>query len=114
MGRNIRAGSERQSYMPEIYTMLNRRSSEPSARNDESMSIQFGRYNFDGKPVDLNYLQEVARVIAPYGPDGGTTLSRNSMAMLLPLLPHDQGIPKRTAAPRMLDGVCAYLGWTIG
>jgi asparagine synthase (glutamine-hydrolysing) len=46
------------------------------------MSIQFGRYNFDGKPVDRDYLQEVARVIAPYGPDGGTTLSRNSMAML--------------------------------
>jgi asparagine synthase (glutamine-hydrolysing) len=34
------------------------------------MSVQFGRWNFDGKPVDPTYLAEVKPLIAPYGPDG--------------------------------------------
>jgi asparagine synthase (glutamine-hydrolysing) len=33
------------------------------------MSVQFGRWNFDGKPVDPTYLAKVSPVIAPYGPD---------------------------------------------
>ncbi len=32
------------------------------------MSVQFGRWNIDGKPVDRNYLEKVKPVIAPYGP----------------------------------------------
>jgi len=33
------------------------------------MSVQFGRWNWDGKPVDQTYLAKVKPVIAPYGPD---------------------------------------------
>jgi asparagine synthase (glutamine-hydrolysing) len=33
------------------------------------MSVQFGRWNFGGKPVDPAYLEEVGAIIAPYGPD---------------------------------------------
>jgi asparagine synthase (glutamine-hydrolysing) len=33
------------------------------------MSVQFGRWNWDGKPVDQTYLDKVKPVIAPYGPD---------------------------------------------
>jgi len=33
------------------------------------MSVQFGRWNWDGKPVDKTYLAMVKPVIAPYGPD---------------------------------------------
>jgi asparagine synthase (glutamine-hydrolysing) len=33
------------------------------------MSVQFGRWNCDGKPVDQTYLAKVKPVIAPYGPD---------------------------------------------
>jgi asparagine synthase (glutamine-hydrolysing) len=33
------------------------------------MSVQFGRWNWDGKSVDQTYLAMVKPVIAPYGPD---------------------------------------------
>src|SRR5258708_2650885 len=42
------------------------------------MSGQFGRWNFDGKPVDRDYLEKVQASIAPYGPDdAGSYLNRN-------------------------------------
>jgi asparagine synthase (glutamine-hydrolysing) len=37
------------------------------------MSAQFGRWNFDGSPVDTHYLNEVAGFLSPYGPDGRTS-----------------------------------------
>jgi asparagine synthase (glutamine-hydrolysing) len=45
------------------------------------MSVQFGRWNFDGKPVDPTYLTKVKPVIAPYGPDneGAYTISNLSI-----------------------------------
>lgn len=33
------------------------------------MSVQFGRWNLDGKPVDQTYLAKVKPILAPYGPD---------------------------------------------
>jgi asparagine synthase (glutamine-hydrolysing) len=33
------------------------------------MSVQFGRWNLDGNPVDPTYLAKVKPLIAPYGPD---------------------------------------------
>jgi asparagine synthase (glutamine-hydrolysing) len=33
------------------------------------MSVQFGRWNSDGQPIDQTYLAKVKTVIAPYGPD---------------------------------------------
>jgi asparagine synthase (glutamine-hydrolysing) len=33
------------------------------------MSAQFGRWNFDGCPVDTHYLDEAASLLRPYGPD---------------------------------------------
>ncbi|MGB7281328.1 MAG: asparagine synthase-related protein [Candidatus Acidiferrum sp.] len=45
------------------------------------MSVQFGRWNLDGKPVDPTYLAKVKPVIAPYGPDdeGAYTISNLSI-----------------------------------
>jgi asparagine synthase (glutamine-hydrolysing) len=37
------------------------------------MSMQFGRWNFDGGPTRLDYLEKISRVLAPYGPDGNTS-----------------------------------------
>lgn len=34
------------------------------------MSVQFGRWNFDGQPVDPEYVGKVDALLAPYGPDG--------------------------------------------
>jgi asparagine synthase (glutamine-hydrolysing) len=33
------------------------------------MSVQFGRCNFDGKPVDREYVAKVTAVVSPYAPD---------------------------------------------
>jgi asparagine synthase (glutamine-hydrolysing) len=33
------------------------------------MSVQFGLWNFDGKPADRAYLDKISPVLAPYGPD---------------------------------------------
>jgi asparagine synthase (glutamine-hydrolysing) len=46
------------------------------------MSVQFGRWNFDDKPVDRDYLERVTAVISPYGPDGGTSFFQKNITML--------------------------------
>lgn len=46
------------------------------------MSVQFGTCNFDGKPVDPQDLDEVRLVLAPYGPDGESCISKGNYAIL--------------------------------
>lgn len=46
------------------------------------MSVQFGRCNFDGKPVDQEDLEEVRPVLAPYGPDGEGFICQGNYGVL--------------------------------
>jgi asparagine synthase (glutamine-hydrolysing) len=46
------------------------------------MSVQFGRCNFDRKPVDRNYLEEVKALIAPYGTDDAGSYSISNISIL--------------------------------
>src|SRR6266404_5512076 len=46
------------------------------------MSVQFGRWNFDGKPVDRDYLAKAKASIAPYGPDDGGSYAKNNISIL--------------------------------
>jgi asparagine synthase (glutamine-hydrolysing) len=46
------------------------------------MSIQFGTWNFDGKPMDRNYLEKAKASIAPYGPDGAGSHCENDIGIL--------------------------------
>src|SRR5437016_6824800 len=46
------------------------------------MSVQFGRWSVDGKPVDMEYLEKVKTVIAPYGPDDGGCYSKMDIGIL--------------------------------
>ena len=46
------------------------------------MSVQFGRWNLDGRPVDAAYLWKVRGMLAPYGPDGEETYIKDSVAVL--------------------------------
>jgi asparagine synthase (glutamine-hydrolysing) len=46
------------------------------------MSVQFGRWNWDGKPVDPTYLAKVNPIIAPYGPDDGGSYSKPGISIL--------------------------------
>jgi asparagine synthase (glutamine-hydrolysing) len=46
------------------------------------MSVQFGKCNFDGKPVDPHDLDEVRSVLAPYGPDGEGYVCKDNFGIL--------------------------------
>src|SRR5258708_675757 len=47
-----------------------------------AMSVQFGRWNFDGKPVDRDYLEKAKASIAPYGPDDAGSYSQSICSIL--------------------------------
>src|SRR5713226_9680846 len=47
-----------------------------------NMSVQFGQWNFDGKPIDRDYLERVNRLIAPYGPDDGGHYAKQNVSFL--------------------------------
>ncbi len=46
------------------------------------MSVQFGRWNTDGKPIDPTYLARVKPVIAPYGPDDEGTYAISNLSIV--------------------------------
>lgn len=46
------------------------------------MSVQFGQCNFEGKPADLNNLDDVRSVLASYGPDGEGFFHDDCVAIL--------------------------------
>lgn len=46
------------------------------------MSVQFGKCNFDGKPVDPEDLAEVRPALAPYGPDGEGFICKDNFGVL--------------------------------
>jgi asparagine synthase (glutamine-hydrolysing) len=46
------------------------------------MSVQFGRWNFDGKSVEQNYLEKVQPLLLPYGPDDRGSYSSGAISML--------------------------------
>jgi len=46
------------------------------------MSVQFGRWNIDGKPVDRDYLEKARATIAPYGPDEAGSYLKGNISIL--------------------------------
>lgn len=46
------------------------------------MSVQFGKCNFDGKPVDAHDLDEVRPLLAAYGPDDERYVCRGNVGIL--------------------------------
>jgi asparagine synthase (glutamine-hydrolysing) len=49
---------------------------------EQQMSVQFGRWNLDGKPIDQDYLAKVKPVIAPYGPDDEGAYAASDLSIL--------------------------------
>jgi asparagine synthase (glutamine-hydrolysing) len=47
-----------------------------------SVSVQFGRWNFDGQPINKEYLTKVGSLLAPFGPDGSNSCCQNNLALL--------------------------------
>lgn len=46
------------------------------------VSVQFGRWNFDGKPIDHNDLGRIQAVLAPCGPDGNGCYSKDNVGIV--------------------------------
>ena len=46
------------------------------------MSVQFGRWNLDGRPADPDYLKKAEGMLAPYGLDGGDAYIKDSVGIL--------------------------------
>jgi asparagine synthase (glutamine-hydrolysing) len=65
------------------------------------MSVQFGRWNFDGKPVEHGYLDKVRSAIAPCGPDGGDEYSGSGFRILYRAF-HTMKESRREIQPQVL------------
>jgi len=46
------------------------------------MSVQFGRWNFEGQPPDPDYIERVSATLAPYGPDSNESYSKGGVRIL--------------------------------
>ena len=52
------------------------------------MSVQFGRWNFDGQPLSVEYIDKVNATLAPYGPDKQRVLFERWGEDSLPRVPY--------------------------
>jgi asparagine synthase (glutamine-hydrolysing) len=55
---------------------------QTEVKGKQIMSVQFGRWNFDGKPVERDYLEKVKLIIAPYGPDDDGSYVNTNVSIL--------------------------------
>ena len=46
------------------------------------MSVQFGRWNFEGQPPAPDYIEKVNAALAPYGPDSNESYSKGGVRIL--------------------------------
>ena len=46
------------------------------------MSVQFGRWNFEGQPPAPDYIEKVSATLAPYGPDSNESYSKGGVNIL--------------------------------
>jgi asparagine synthase (glutamine-hydrolysing) len=46
------------------------------------MSVQFGRWNVEGQPPSLEYIEKVSAMLAPYGPDSNEHYANGGVTML--------------------------------
>src|SRR6266849_5468250 len=55
---------------------------EPEVEREQIMSVQFGRWNFEGQPSAADYIEKVSATLAPYGPDSRDTYSKGGVDIL--------------------------------
>jgi asparagine synthase (glutamine-hydrolysing) len=46
------------------------------------MSVQFGRWSFEGQPAAPDYIEKVSEALAPYGPDSNESYSKGGVRIL--------------------------------
>src|SRR6266436_2211676 len=50
--------------------------------SEQIMSVQFGRWNWEGQAPATGYIEKVNAVLAPYGPDGNNSYSKGGVQIL--------------------------------
>src|SRR5258707_14553304 len=51
-------------------------------RKEQVMSVQFGRWNFEGQGPAPDYNEKVSATLAPYGPDSNESYSKGGVTIL--------------------------------
>src|SRR5580700_3746751 len=74
-----------------------------------TVSVQFGRWNFDGKPVDREYLEKVGPLLPPYAPDDAGSYSKGNITILYRAF-HTTRESRRETQPRVTSSG-AILTW---
>ena len=74
------------------------------------MSVQFGRWNWDGQPIDPVYFDKVRAALAPYGPDGFRFCSQAAVGILYGAF-HTTKESRRESQPFVCPSGC-ILTWT--
>ncbi len=46
------------------------------------MSVQFGRWNFEGQTPAPDYIEKVSATLVPYGPDSDESYSKDGVRIL--------------------------------
>jgi asparagine synthase (glutamine-hydrolysing) len=55
---------------------------EPEAEKERIMSVQFGRWNFEGQQPPPDFIERVSAFLAPYGPDSNESYSKSGVKIL--------------------------------
>src|SRR6266446_3946370 len=55
---------------------------QPEAEKERIMSVQFGRWNWEGQPPAPGYIERVSAALAPYGPDSNESYSKGGVEIL--------------------------------
>jgi asparagine synthase (glutamine-hydrolysing) len=82
---------------------------EDQKETEHTVSVQFGRWNFDGRPADREYLAKAEGMLAPYGPDGGDGYIKDNVGILYRAF-HTTGESRKETQP-FLTPSGAVLTW---
>ena len=78
------------------------------------MSVQFGRWNLDGGPVDRRYVERVGTILCRYGPDGESSYGDGNVAILYRAF-HTTKESRNEVQPHIsASGARHHLGWPPG
>src|SRR6266478_9029400 len=55
---------------------------QPETKKERLMSVQFGKWNFEGQAPAREYIEKVSATLAPYGPDSNESYSNGGVKIL--------------------------------
>src|ERR1700694_5605669 len=80
MGRNRRARRQRQTVR--VRHVFRHGPLLTSQQDGGTVSVQFGRWNFDGESVDPEYISRAKAMLVPYAPDSTTVFVKGPFFIL--------------------------------